>query len=242
MALYGLTDLSAAQLMAWEDVTASYMEDFYNNDVGGSSADSIRDSTSGVTTEYDVTSLNLSAARRQRKLRLRSIQKQNQRKATTGSAYLFTYSQTIEYINEDDAITVEKILSHPFEGTAKRAEYLAHLKQAHPVLFGGVTSVSAVMVPVPFQSREVSRNSQQVASPALAASNGSSPSTPNTVPSSFSGSLSTSSSDPSPVPGGVYSSNFYCHNSGETCPSGDCPNGDLCMFIPNDIDFTALVH
>ena len=57
LALHCLTDLSAAELVARKDLTARYVETFYNE---ASTMNAIvHDTVLGATAEFEVTSLNL---------------------------------------------------------------------------------------------------------------------------------------------------------------------------------------
>lgn len=209
MAIYGLTELSAAHVLAWESWTAAYFEGFYND--ASTTNDYVRDSTTNVATDYDLTSLNLSSARR----RLRAV-----RQLQDSSAFLLTYMQTLDYSSDGDT-SLKEILQHPFQNSAKRSEYVDYLKAANPELFGGITSVSAVFLPEPLEPREVLGGISGTSSPALSTSAGNHEGYP---PASLSNPTGT---------GNIYSKDFYCHNSGDACPSGECPGGDLCMFVPD---------
>ena len=218
MALYGITQLSAAQLVAWEDITADYVESFYND--ASNTGDSIRDSVSDVSAQFDVTSLNLSAGRRS----LRAAQKESRH--LNEDAYLLTYTQLTQYYTDED-VAIEKVIQHPFQSGEKRANYVSFLKEADPELFGDLTSVSAIFLPDPFVSSQVPAADSGGSSSGPAATGGG---------SGYSGSgnpFGEVTPASSPGKGGVFGKNFYCHNSGEACPSGDCPDNDLCIFVPD---------
>ena len=227
MALFGIPTLSTIQLEAWEDLTAAYFEEFYNDALH--TDDNIRDSVSDVSTEYDVTSLNVATGRR----RLRRTQGEN--------AFLLTYTQTTQHSTDDDGIGIEQVVRHPFQDSTSRANYVAYLQAEEPDLFGDLTGVSAVMIPVPFEERVVneadSSNPADEDSSIPTNEDSSSPADEaSSSPISDSAPLSDEDSAPS---GGLYGENFYCHNSGEACPTGDCSDGDLCMFIP-DGEYTPI--
>jgi len=193
MALFGLPTLSAEQLSAWEDATATYFEEFYND--ASVTSDVIRDSVSDVSTEYDVTSLNAAAGRR----RLRRTQSE--------SAFLLTFTQTTQY-SADDRFSIEQVIQHPFSDSSFRDNYVAYLKGVSEPLFDDLTGVSAIMIPVPFNSRVVSvadsssPSSEGTGSPmSLSIENGAPSSTAETS-------------------GGLYGENFYCHNSQKLVPQG----------------------
>ena len=227
MALFGIPTLSTIQLAAWEYLTAIYFEEFYND--SSHTFDHIRDSVSDVSTAYDVTSLNVATGRR----RLRRTQGEN--------AFLLTYTQTTQHSTDDDDIGIEQVVRHPFQDSFSRDNYVAYLKGREPDLFGDLTGVSAVMIPVPFEERVV--NVADSSSPADEDS--SSPtnedsSSPADEDSSSPMSDSAPSSEEDSAPsGGLYGENFYCHNSGEACPTGDCSDSDLCMFVP-DGEYTPI--
>jgi len=227
MALFGIPTLSMIQLAAWEHLTAIYFEEFYND--SSHAFDHIRDSVSDVSTDYDVTSLNVATGRR----RLRRTQGDN--------AFLLTYTQTIQHSTDDNDIGIEQVVRHPFQDSLSRDNYVAYLKGREPDLFGDLTGVSAVMIPVPFEKRVVN----VADSSSLADEDSSSPpnedsSSPAVEASSSPISDSAPSSEEDSAPsGGLFGENFYCHNSGEACPTGDCSDGDLCMFVP-DGEYTPI--
>lgn len=202
MALYGLSGLSASHLLAWESATAGYVEDFYNTD---SAEDVVQNSVSDVSAEFDVTSLNLSGGRR---IMLRARRRRN----AMESAFLLTYTQTVNYSAKGD-ISLEEVLQHPFQTPGRRADYVTYLQATDPELFGDITSVSAVFLPEPLEAKSTDSNLDIFAGTVI------SPASP-TAPSA-------------PSPASL--KDFYCHNSGEACPSGECPDSDLCMFVPNGI-------
>ena len=229
MALYGLSALSAPQLVAWEDATASFFEEYYAS--AGSSL-----GVSNVNTGYDVTSLNYSDARRRRhKLRTRKLSE---------SVYVLTYTQTTDLTNSGST-SMKDIVQLPFDNPQKRADYVAFLWDYDDELFGSLSGVSAVMIPSPFTEREVGMSSPSTPSggssptpPAASSTTSSSNSAPNPPPSP----TPPSPTPPSPTPpiNPLFSSDFYCHNSGNACPSGECPSGDKCMYFPegNNADIT----
>jgi len=205
MALYGLNSFSAAQLVAWEDATASYFQQ-----------------ETGVTNEYDVTSMNLASGRRQ--LRTRKLGE---------SAYLLTFTQTLL----SPSGNIEELVQDPFDSPSDRYNYVQYLWDYDDELFGDLASVSAVMIPIPFDTRSVGMD---VSSPMTANSSaGGSPPTPPVSSSSSTNSQPSPPTPPSPTPPApvpapnpVYK-DFFCHNSGEGCPSGECPGDDLCYYVPN---------
>ena len=100
MALYSLFDLSAAQLVAWEDATTSYFKEFYND---GSSAggNAICDAISDVKTQCNVTALNLASGRRNRRkkgLLRASSEVKYERALSSDLAYLLTCTQTTQIL------------------------------------------------------------------------------------------------------------------------------------------------
>lgn len=216
MALFGLPTLSTKQLAAWEEATATYVKQFYNN------ADS--SDVFDVSTEYDVTSLNIGASSRR-----------NLRKLQGQSAFLLTFSQTVNYSSDNEDTTVEDVIQLPFADPISADNYVEFLKEEHPDLFGELTGASTVMTPVPFESKEV----MFIEDSSLPLTEDSSSSYPdqeedNEEPEED----NDKPKDVVPEPEEQVSSppvdsleSFHCHNSGEACPSGECLDDDLCMFF-----------
>jgi len=135
MALYGLDALTPDHVIAWEKITAQFVESWYGSI--SPTYDPFRNSISDVSTTYEVTGLNLSSGRR-----LSTV-----RKANTLPAYLFTYKQTIEYTAYTANVTVDDVIQYPFSSPAKRSAYVSYLQVEGEGLFDGLQFVSAVMIP-----------------------------------------------------------------------------------------------
>lgn len=88
MALYGIPQLSADHINAWEALAKDYFETFYNESTAPVNA--VRSGMTDVDTIYEVTKLSVSTACRG----LRS-----QRRLSDASAYLFDYTQTTRYLS-----------------------------------------------------------------------------------------------------------------------------------------------
>jgi len=216
MALFGLPTLSTKQLAAWEEATATYVEQFYNN------ADS--SDVFDVSTEYDVTSLNVGASSRRS---LRKLQGQ--------SAFLLTFSQTVKYSTDDENTTVEDVIQLPFADPISADNYVEFLKEEHPDLFGELTGASTVMTPVPFESKEVMYIEDSSLQPTDDSSSSYSTPMEDDEPEEE---VPEPEEEEEPEPEEKVASppvdsleSFHCHNSGEACPSGECPDDDLCMFF-----------
>ncbi|KAL3790789.1 hypothetical protein ACHAWO_012923, partial [Cyclotella atomus] len=224
MALYGLTEMTSDHVSAWETLTASYFEGFYNDN-----ADS---SVSDVEAWFEFAALNLAASDRALRVRRR----------LQGSAHLITYTQRIRYTADGD-VTLGDVLQAPFSDPSKRAEYIQYL-QDNSDLFGDLQGVSTVFLPDLSQaSSAVSEPVEAQPSSDSAAASESSPEpepSSNAVVSPFEEEdVEYTSTETEATVSQEHSTDctedtyagFFCHNSGEACPCGTCADNDVCMFV-----------
>ncbi|KAL9185661.1 hypothetical protein ACHAXT_003438, partial [Thalassiosira profunda] len=218
MALFGLDQMSATQLVAWEDMTAEYFADFYN-------ADSLSP-VSDVATRYDVTALSQAGGARVRSLRAGTPH----RKLTTFAAYLLTYTQIVRYIGD---VAVEEVVQRPFATEEGRAAYVAFLKT--DALFANLESVSGVFLPEPFEARVIDEGTGAGTSGGTSGG-GTSDGTSSGGTSSGGTSSINPFGDVDNSNPDLYSSGWHCHNSGYACPIGECDDGDLCLYYADASD------
>lgn len=133
MALYGMSQLTADQVNAWEVHTEAFVEEFY--DVS-STGDATRDVVSSVDTSFEGTQFGMSSGRRNLRV---------QRNLAT--AFLITYNQKIKFESSSD-VSLADVVQHPFSTASFRDEYVSYLKLKEPVLFAELSEVSAVFLPV----------------------------------------------------------------------------------------------
>ena len=213
MALYGISQLSADHVNAWESLTEEYFERFYNE--FDNEADATRSGVTDADTIYELTSLSVSSSSRRAGLRLRKL--------SDSDAYLMEYTQTTRYLS-GTGVTLDEVLTYPFSSSRKRDAYVQFLKNSND-LFGDLISISAVFLPT--QVNAVGSANSFSGNPTGGSSSGDG--NPFGEPSSSSSSSGQSSTG---APLDKFSS-FYCHNSGAACPSGSCTNNDLCVFVPS---------
>jgi hypothetical protein len=207
MALYGITQLTSDHVNAWESLTEEYFERFYND--FSNDADATRSGVTDVDTIYELTQLSVSTSSR-RGLR--------QRVLSDSDAYLMEYTQTTRFLS-GTGVTLEQVLQYPFSSSRKRSAYVQFLKNSND-LFEDLVSISAVFLPTKVE--------------AVGSANSFSPSNsgnPFGNPTSSSSSSGNPFGDSSSAPVLDKFASFYCHNSGEACPSGSCPNDDMCIFV-----------
>lgn len=140
MALFGLDELSSKHLVVWERYTSDYIEGLYNNDATNSvTSNAVND----VVASFVVSQVSLSSARR-RQLRSR-------RSNIESTAYLLTYTQTVRY-SAERYIPLSEVLQHPFGSPSRRDRFVIDLKISEPTLFGKLSSVSAVFLPLDYET------------------------------------------------------------------------------------------
>lgn len=215
MALYGISQLSADHVNAWESLTEEYFERFYNE--FDNAADATRSGVSDVDTIYELTSLSVSSSSR-RGLR--------QRKLSDSDAHLMEYTQTTRYLS-GTGVTLDEMLAYPFSSSRKREAYVQFLKNSDD-LFSGLTSISAVFLPTEVDAVGSANSFSPSSGTPISGSSSS-----NGGPLGEQASSSSSSGESSSAPPLAKFSSFYCHNSGVACPSGTCANDDLCVFVPS---------
>lgn len=212
MALYGISQLSSDHVNAWESLTEEYFERFYNE--FSDERDATRSGVTDVDTFYELTELSVSSSSRRALL---------QRKLSD-DAYLMEYTQTTRFLS-GTGVTLEEVLTYPFSSYRKREAYVQFLKNSDD-LFADLSSISAVFLPTTVKANGAANSFSASGNPSTGSSSSSS-GNPFGEPSS------SSTSDSSSAPPLDKFSSFYCHNSGEACPSGECANDDMCIFVPS---------
>jgi len=217
MALYGLPEMSSDQVIAWETLTASYFEEFYNDYTD--SSDATRAAVNDVETMFEFTEMNIASSRRRLRISRRLI-----------DTHLVTYTQTTKY-NTDEDVKLGDVLQYPFNDPEKRTSYIQYLKDAEPDLFSGLVDVSTVFLPEGLESTPTTTTA--------APEQPSDSSTPSTEAEPVSSTIGNpfededSSTEGSPAPTDSKFQSFYCQNSGVACPSGECEGDDACIFVPD---------
>eukprot|EP00804_Cyclotella_cryptica_P001097 CCRYP_008384-RA/>CCRYP_008384-RA protein AED:0.01 eAED:0.01 QI:1960/1/1/1/1/1/3/42/1350 len=217
MALYGLPEMTSDTITAWETLTASYFEEFYNDYTDTS--DATRAAVNDVETMYEFTELNLASSRRVLHIRRR----------LSDTAHLITYTQTTKYMTDED-VKLGDVLQYPFNDPQKREEYIQYLKDAEPDMFSSLEDVSTVFLP-----QEIATSPAATTAAPEQSSDSSAPSTEdqpvsNSMVNPFEDESSTTGS---PAATDSKFQSFYCLNSGVACPSGECEGDDACIFVPD---------
>lgn len=216
MALYGLPEMTSDHVVAWETLTASYFEEFYNDYTD--SSDATRAAVNDVETMYEFTEMNIASSRRSLHIRRR----------LSDNAHLITYTQTTKYMTEKD-VTLGDVVQYPFNDPEKRATYIEYLKESEPDLFASLEDVSTIFLPEGLESSPPTTT----ASPDLSSDS----SMPSTEDEPASNSIANpfeeeeSSTEGSAAPTDSKFQSFYCQNSGVACPSGECEGDDTCVFV-----------
>eukprot|EP00984_Skeletonema_dohrnii_P000554 scaffold177_cov113-Skeletonema_dohrnii-CCMP3373.AAC.8 len=130
--LYGMPELTAVHVYAFERHTATYLEEFYNTDSSANNA--VRDSVANLDTTLSVLKVEGPGRRN-----LRS------RRTLASEGYRMVYLQWISY-DADLTISLEQVLEYPFDTSTRRNDYVDYLKAQEPYLFSSLSAVSSIIL------------------------------------------------------------------------------------------------
>lgn len=187
--LYGMNEMSATHVYAFERHTATYLEDFYNTD--SSTNNAVRDSVANFDTSLDVLKVEGPSRRNLRA-----------RRTLVSEGFRMIYVQRIRY-DADLTISLEQVLEYPFSTWNRRNDYVDYLKAQEPHLFSSLSAVSAIILTDDMFVEDGATLEADTTN------NG----------NKFKG--------------------FKCHHTGLACPSGECNDGDICMFFSEENGVTS---
>ena len=130
--LYGMSELTAVHVLAFESLTADYLEEFYNTDSSTNNANI--DSVANVEAALDVYNVEGPSRRN-----LRS------RRNLVSEGYRMSFSQLIRY-DADLTISLEQVIQYPWSTWQRRNDYVEYMKRTEPRLFSHLSAVSEIIL------------------------------------------------------------------------------------------------